>query len=103
GEGVPVEKTVFAKLEALLGPGVEMLNAGESGADAELNLRRLEWMTAEYGCARALVIYNLNDVALTPEMRGPLDGAYDLVNLRAAQLGSRRARPWWASASRVAA
>jgi len=36
-------------------------------------------------------------------MREPLEGAYDLVNLRAAQLGAERERPWYARVSRVAA
>jgi hypothetical protein len=103
GEGVPVEKTLFADLQKMLGPGVEVLNAGESGADAELNLRRLEYLTLNYHCPRALVIFNLNDVELTPQMRAPLDGAYDLVNLRAKQLDSERVRPWYQSVSHVAA
>ncbi len=104
GEGVPVEKTLFAHLQGLLGSRVEFLNCGESGANAALNVERLEWMATTYDCPRALVIYNLNDVELTAAMREPLDGAYDLVNLRAAQLGpSGAARPWYQRVFRVTA
>jgi hypothetical protein len=103
GEGVPVGKTLFAHLQRLMGPRAEVFNCGESGADMELNVRRLDWMVANLAVRRALVVFNLNDVALTPPMREALDGAYDLVNLRAAQLDAARVRPWWSRLSRVAA
>lgn len=101
GEGVPYEKTLFVHLARMLGPGVEIPNGGESGLDTRMELRKLEWMARSYDCPRALLVFTLNDVQVTPAQRRTLDGAYDLLSLRTHQLGDA-SRPWWRRVSRVA-
>lgn len=101
GEGVPYEKTLFVQLARMLGPGVEIPNGGESGLDTRDEIRKLEWMARAYDCPRAVIVFTLNDVQVTPDQRRTLDGAYDLLSLRTSQLAGGR-RPWWRRASRVA-
>lgn len=102
GEGVPYEETLFVRLAEHLGGGVEVLNGAESGLETKVEIEKLEWMVSRYGCNRGLIVLTLNDVAMTDALRAPTEGAFDLINLRTAQLGPGGTRPWWRRASRVA-
>jgi len=101
GEGVPLEKTLFARVAKELGAGYEILNAGVSGFDTDGEMRELEFVAPHYHCPRALVVYCLNDVGLSSEIRARMNATYDLVNLHAAQIETD-ARPWLRRVSRVA-
>jgi hypothetical protein len=101
GEGVPFAKTLFVQLAKELGPGYEILNAGVSGFNTDGEIRELEFVAPHYHCARALVVYCLNDVALSPAIEARMKDAYDLVNLRGAMLENDD-RPWWRRAFRTA-
>lgn len=81
GEGVPYEKSLFVRLQEILGPGSEVLNCGVSGSDAADDLRQMTAAIPAYGCSRALVVFNLNDVEQTPEIHARVGEASDLMNV----------------------
>jgi hypothetical protein len=101
GEGVPLERTLFAQVAKELGPGYEFLNAGVSGFNTDGEIRELEFVAPHYHCTRAIVVYCLNDVALSPAIEARMKDAYDLVNLRGAMLENDD-RPWYRRAFRTA-
>lgn len=81
GEGVPLERTMFKRMEAQLGPGYEVVNAAKSGfyASDEVNrLRELEPLD----CQRAIVVWILNDIHPSAALQASHSGLNDLINLR---------------------
>lgn len=94
GDGVPEDRTLFAQLQQELGPGFEVLNCGQSGADMELDLRTLEWVSGNYAPQRAIVVFLPNDVRLSPELQARQSGVVDLINLRAENATTSGASPW---------
>ncbi len=82
GEGVREPETLAPRLAARLGASYEVPNCAQSGADLALDVARLEWAVASYGCTRALLVVTLNDVP-PPTQRAAADRAFDLLNVRA--------------------
>jgi hypothetical protein len=101
GEGVPYDKTLFVRLAALLGGGYEILNCGVGGFDTGGDIIQMEHVVPGYRCARALVVFNLNDVAFAPDAREKMEATFDLMNLRAPNRNAD-SRPWYRRVSRVA-
>jgi hypothetical protein len=99
GEGVPYEKSLFVRLQEFLGPGCEALNFGVSGSDSADDLRQMTAAVPTYGCSRAIVVFNLNDVEQTPEIRARMGEATDLMNLHEDR--PRQGLSWPRRASRV--
>jgi hypothetical protein len=101
GEGVPYEKTLFVRLDQLLGGGYETLNCAVGGFDTNGELLEMEFVVPHYHCTRALLVYDLNDVEIPAATRARMESTYDLVNLRALQSGAD-SRPWYRHAFHVA-
>lgn len=87
GDGVPEDKTLFAHLGRELGPDVEVVNCGKSGADMGMVVRVLDWTVGAYRPHRAIVVFIPNDVRLSPQLQARQDFVYDLINVRAEQSG----------------
>ena len=69
GYGVPVERALCRRMETLLGPGYEVVNAGAPGADTEQELHTLGKLIPLLHANRAILVYIANDVGQTPELQ----------------------------------
>jgi hypothetical protein len=96
GEGVPYERTLFVQLARMLGD-CEILNFGQSGWDTAAELRELPYAVDRYHCERALFVFNINDIVMSPELERRVDAVYDLVNVRLSQADAS----WWRRNSRL--
>jgi len=100
GEGVPYEKTLFVHLQKLLGDGCEILNAGVGGFDTDGDSIQLANLAPRRRCSCAVVVYNLNDVRMSPDARARMEATFDLMNVRSTG-DADDARSWWRRAFRV--
>ncbi len=101
GEGVPFEDSLFAQMQQLAGDGVELVNVGRSGADFDLDVTVTEWAFDQLSSNAVVIVFVLNDVQLSDELKARHEAVFDLINVRAAELADGTARPWWARVSRV--
>ena len=111
GEGVPLSRTLFKRMERRLGQRYELLNGGVAGAGLQAELTWLRQLARRFHSQRALVVFNINDIELTEELasrgrvaddmiafhsqyqhstRGPLARRLVLPRLVASWLASRR-------------
>jgi hypothetical protein len=95
GEGVPAGQSLFAHLERGLGPNAEVLNAARSGYDTGYELATMRRLIPQLRANRSVVVFLLNDIRLSPELRAKQRWINDLINVRAAQLWRGGERPWW--------
>lgn len=103
GDGVSLDRSLFRQLEGLLGPGFQVVNAGRSGQDAATAVARLSGLALSYGCKRAIYVFLLNDIGLTPELAAGKNRIHDLITLREDKLQGSEAGPvsGWPQVSRL--
>lgn len=101
GEGVPLERTLPRQLEAELGAGFEVVNLGRVGFDTAKELPILLQAVRQLGCTRAIVVFLVNDVELTDQLKLRQDRINDLIVVRDELLARRAADSWLAGPSRL--
>jgi hypothetical protein len=89
GEGVPVEKSLFRQVAALLGPGHEVIDAARSGLYTAHEVPIVTDAVTRFHATRAVVVFVPNDVALSPALAARQDWVNDLINLRDRYLHAR--------------
>jgi lysophospholipase L1-like esterase len=93
GEGVPLEDSLFKRLESLLGDGYEVINAAVPGAGTAREREILDQVSGGLDASRAIVIFTPNDIALTRELRERQDYINDLVVIREPVAATRSTSP----------
>ena len=68
GLGVPLERSLFKRLEATLGRGYEVVNCAVPGMDTAAELERLAVYGRSLNTARVLLVFLPNDILLTEEL-----------------------------------
>lgn len=68
GVGVPIERTMFKRLERALGAGYEVINCAIPSQDSADELKSLTYFAGKLKATRALVVFLPNDVAITPAL-----------------------------------
>ena len=103
GEGVAEAESMFAQLTNVYSKStaaskrtsIEVLNAGRSGFDTAREVRLLRQLAPKLRADRAIVVWLLNDIELSPKLRHEQRWINDLINVREAQLWRDTDRPWW--------
>lgn len=80
GDGVPLESSLFKRIESLLGDGFEVLNCAKSGMDTAQEARLLKSYAVKFNGSRAIVVFVPNDVRLTPELEERKHRIHDLID-----------------------
>lgn len=101
GEGVPQHLTLFAQMEALLGPGHEILNGARPGDDTHAEVAALLDLGRQFRADRALVVFIANDIQLSESLRQRQSRIYDLINIRDKLLQDEQARAWYGGRLRL--
>jgi hypothetical protein len=101
GEGVQLNKTLFKWMEALLGPGFEVVNAGSAGINLGDEIQLLQGINRDLHCTRAIVVFIPNDVELTPELDNRQRYINDLINIRDEYMAAHERTAWYAGTLRV--
>jgi lysophospholipase L1-like esterase len=92
GEGVPLEKSLPAYLQARLGPTAEVVNLGWPGDDTRRELERLEAALDPLNIHRAVVVFIANDIEMTPELQREQEYMHDLIQVRDRYVTNHQAR-----------
>ncbi|MBX9792122.1 MAG: SGNH/GDSL hydrolase family protein [Pirellulales bacterium] len=100
GEGVPIERSLFKRIETELGTGYEVANAAQPGHGTRDELERLRFLASKLDCQRGIVVWIANDVGRTPELEARQDYVNDLVLLRDERLQDDDQR-WYRGRSRL--
>ena len=100
GEGVPIERSLFKRIEANLGSGYEVINAAQPGHNTREELERLRFLASKIDCQRGIVVWIANDVGRTPKLDARQDYVNDLVLLRDERLQDDDRR-WYRGQSRL--
>ncbi len=101
GEGVPLEQSLFKQMEALLGERYEVFNAAQNGVNLRMELDILKRLLRVGYWSRALVVFIVNDIMLTDELRQQQDYINDLIIIRDQHLETHQARAWFTGRSRL--
>ncbi len=92
GDGVPLEESLFKQMEVLLGGNFEVINGAHTAMDAAQEAATLKFLAARYHAPRALVIFLLNDVQISPTLaqrRSRINNLIDVLTEPAAGSGVR--------------
>ncbi|MBX7166102.1 MAG: hypothetical protein K1X74_07110 [Pirellulales bacterium] len=95
GEGVPLDKSLFRKMESRLGPNCEVVNAAWPGMKTAEMVALLPQLIQAYGCRRVLVVFTPNDILLTDSLQQRMNVINDLVNTRDLALQAHLAGKWY--------
>ncbi len=95
GEGVPIDATLPSQLGAVLGSQCEVVNCGQVGASTADELTMAYDAIAKLGCRRMLLVFLVNDIALTPELNERQEFIDDLIIFRDEHLERRQQGTWY--------
>lgn len=82
GEGVPVHLSLFKQMERELGEGYEVLNGARPGVSTAAEVPLMFNLVRDFQCTRTIVVFIINDVETTEELRRRVQNVNDLINIR---------------------
>lgn len=82
GEGVPLHLSLFKQMERELGEGYEVINGARPGVSTAAEVPQMFNLVRDYQCTRTIVIFIINDVESTEELRRRVQTVNDMINIR---------------------
>lgn len=86
GEGVSLANSLFRQMERQLGPQFQIVNSALPGLGATDQYSLLRHTVSQLHCPRAIVVFLINDIALSQPLLDQQNFLNDLINVRAERL-----------------
>ena len=101
GEGVPLEKSLFKRMESLLGDKYEVVNHAVAGSDTHNEVEILRRAVSSIRYTRAVVVFFANDIEPSDRLKSRRQQINDLVVLRNADFSADESKAWYVRNLRI--